>query len=404
MQQVAISWLVYRITGSSLMLGVVGFASQIPTFLLAPFAGVLIDRWNKHRILIFTQICSMLQAFILVFLIANQSINIYHIVILNTILGIVNGFDAPTRQSFVVEMVVNKEDLGNAIALNSMMFNSARLIGPSVAGLIIAASGEVACFLLNGISYIAVIIALLAMKINYKKRVVKKQNIFRGLKEGWNYTFNFKPIRYILFLIALVSLMGTPYVVLMPVFAKEILKGGAHTLGFLVGAIGVGALFGAIILASRKSVVGLLKVIVRASILFGITLIVFSFSRNFFLSIILLFIAGFAMMTHMASSNTIIQTLVDDDKRGRVMSFYTMAFMGTMPIGSLYSGFMASEIGAPNTIIVGGIFCIAGALFILSKLPHLREIIRPIYKKMGIIPEVASGIETSSNLRVPPEG
>ena len=403
MQQIALSWLVYRMTNSALMLGLVGFVGQIPTFLFSPIAGVLIDRFNKHKILVLTQTLAMLQAFILVALISTGTISVYHILLLNAFLGIINSFDAPTRQSFVVEMIENKEDLGNAIALNSMMFNSARLIGPSIAGLLIAAVGESMCFLINGISYIAVIIALLAMKINFSKPIRIQKHIIQELKEGWHYTLDFKPIKYLLLLIGLVSLMGTPYVVLMPVFAKVILHGGPHTLGFLVGSIGVGAFFGAMLLASRKNVVGLGKIIIRVTFLFGITLILFSFSKNIFLSMMLLFIAGFAMMTQMASSNTIIQTIVEDSKRGRVMSFYTMSFMGTMPIGSLLAGILASKIGAINTVIFGGICCIIGSLLFASRFQKFRKAIRPIYAKMGIMPEDVSGIESSSNLPIPPQ-
>jgi len=403
MQQIALSWLVYRMTNSALMLGLVGFVGQIPTFLFSPFAGVLVDRFNKHKILVFTQTCSMLQAFILVILIVTGSINVFYILLLNAFLGIINSFDAPTRQSFVVEMIENKEDLGNAIALNSMMFNSARLIGPSIAGLLIAAVGETMCFLLNGISYIAVIIALLAMNINFKKAVHKQKHILQDLKEGWNYTRRFKPIKYLLLLLSLVSLMGTPYVVLMPVFAKEILHGGPHTLGFLVGSIGVGAFLGAMLLASRKNVFGLGKNIIKVSFLFGITLILFSFSRNIFISMALLFVAGFAMMTQMASSNTIIQTIVEDSKRGRVMSFYTMSFMGTMPIGSLLGGFIAHKIGAINTVTIGGICCIIGSLLFAARFKEFRKAVRPIYAKMGIIPDSVEGIESTSNLDTPPQ-
>lgn len=403
MQQIALSWLVYRMTNSALMLGLVGFVGQIPTFLFSPFAGVLVDRFNKHKILVFTQTCSMLQAFLLVILIVTGSINVFYILLLNAFLGIINSFDAPTRQSFVVEMIENKEDLGNAIALNSMMFNSARLIGPSIAGLLIAAVGETMCFLLNGISYIAVIIALLAMNINFKKTVKKQKHILQDLKEGWNYTRKFKPIKYLLLLLSLVSLMGTPYVVLMPVFAKEILHGGPHTLGFLVGSIGVGAFLGAMLLASRKNVYGLGRNIIKVSFLFGFTLILFSFSRNIFISMALLFVAGFAMMTQMASSNTIIQTIVEDSKRGRVMSFYTMSFMGTMPIGSLLGGFIAHKIGAINTVTIGGICCIIGSLLFAARFQEFRKAVRPIYAKMGIIPDSVEGIESTSNLDTPPQ-
>lgn len=404
MQQVAVSWLVYRLTNDALLLGVVGFSSQIPTFLVSPFAGVIADRISKHKIIIATQIFSMLQAFGLVFLFYSGNINVWHVIILNSFLGFINGFDVPVRQAFVVEMVEKKEDLGNAIALNSMMFNAARLIGPSVAGLLIAALGEGLCFLLNGISYIAVIAALLLMKINFIKKENTKKHILKEFKEGFLYTWQFKPIRILILLIALVSLAGMPYIVLLPVFAKDILHGSSDTLGFLLGSIGIGALIGAIFLASRKTVLGLGKIIRNTTTVFGTALILFSLSKTFFISQILMIFAGFSMMVLMSSSNTIIQTLVDDDKRGRVMAFYTMAFMGTMPFGSLIAGSSASRIGAPFTLIICGIICLAGAGLFAYYLPALRKYARPVYVKMGIIREVADGIETASNLRVPPQG
>lgn len=404
MQQVAVSWLVYRLTNDAFLLGVVGFSSQIPTFLVSPFAGVIADRISKHKIIIATQIFSMLQAFGLVFLFYSGNINVWHVIILNSFLGLINGFDVPVRQAFVVEMVEKKEDLGNAIALNSMMFNAARLIGPSVAGILIAALGEGLCFLLNGISYIAVIIALLSMRISFAKNETTKKHIMKELKEGFLYTWQFKPIRILILLIALVSLAGMPYIVLLPVFAKDILHGSSDTLGFLLGSVGIGALIGAVFLASRKTVLGLGKIIRNTTMFFGIALILFSLSKTFLLSQLLMIVAGFSMMVMMSSSNTIIQTLVDDDKRGRVMAFYTMAFMGTMPFGSLIAGSSARSVGAPFTLIICGIICLAGAGLFAYYLPTLRKYARPVYVKMGIIREVADGIETASNLRVPPQG
>ena len=361
MQQVALSWLVYRLTGSAFILGVVGFSSQIPTFILSPFAGVLVDRMNKHRIIIATQVLLMIQAFLLTILVFTNNVSVWLVILLNVFSGLINGFDLPARQTFMIELVEKREDLGNAIALNSSIFNAARLIGPSIAGIIIAAVGEGTCFLINGISYIAVIIALFAMKI--KPAVTQeKSHVIKDFKEGFNYTFGFIPIRAIILLIGLVSLVGMPYTVLMPVFAKEILHGGANTLGFLMGAVGVGALFGAVYLASRKSVLGLGRVIVFASASFGIGLILFSLSSAIILSLIMLLLTGASMMIQMASSNTILQTIVEDKMRGRVMSFYTMAFMGMAPFGSLIAGSLASRIGAPNTLILGGICCIAGCI------------------------------------------
>jgi MFS family permease len=402
-QRLALPWLVYRLTGSVFLLGLVGFAGQIPTFLLTPFAGVLTDRWNRYHILIATQILAMIQALVLSFLFFIGAIQVWHIILLSTFIGFVNAFDMPARQSFVVEMVEKREDLGNAIALNSSMFNSARLLGPSIAGVLIAATGEGICFLLNGLSYLFVIGSLLMMKVIPKKVKTQETQVLHGLKEGFSYAFGFAPIRSIILLLGLVSLMGMPYTVLMPVFAKEILHGGSHTFGFLMGASGIGALTGALYLASRKSILGLGKTIPLSAAVFGFGLVAFSLSRFFFLSLALMLITGLGMIIQMASSNTILQTIVDDDKRGRVMSFYTMAFVGTAPFGSLLAGGLASSLGAPNTLIIGGVSCVLGAAVFASKLSELRKIVHPIYVKLGIISEVASGIQTATELTVPPE-
>lgn len=401
--RVATSWLVYRLTNSVFLLGLVGFAGQIPTFLLAPLAGVLADRWNRHRILVVTQTLSMFQSLALAFLALTGVITVWQIIILSVFQGLINAFDTPARQSFVVEMVEEKEDLPNAIALNSAMFNSARLIGPSLAGILIATVGEGICFLLDGISYLAVIASLLAMKIGPKKINGLNSPFWHGLKEGFNYAFGFVPIRSVLLLLALMSLVGMPYTVLMPVFARDILGGGPHTLGYLMAAAGAGALCGAIYLASRKSVRGLGKVIVAAASCFGIGLIAFSFSRVLWLSLPLMTVTGFGMIAQMASSNTILQTIAEDDKRGRVMSFYTMAFMGMAPLGSLLAGALASQIGAPHTLMIGGICCLMGAGMFARKLPAIREMVRPIYAKKGIITEVVTGIQTATQLTLPPK-
>jgi MFS family permease len=402
-QRIALPWLVYRLTGSAFLLGVVGFAGQIPAFLLAPFAGVLTDRWNRYHILIATQVLAMIQALVLALLFFIGAIEVWHIILLAIFMGFINAFDMPARQAFVVEMVEKKEDLGNAIALNSSMVNSARLLGPSVAGVLIAATNEGTCFLINGLSYLFVIVSLLMMKVTPRKISVRDTQVFRGLKEGFSYAFGFAPIRAILLLLALVSFMGMPYTVLMPVFAKEILHGGSHTFGFLMGASGIGALSGALYLASRKSILGLGKIIPLSAAIFGCGLIAFSLSRLFLLSLALMLVAGLGMIMQMASSNTIIQTIVDDDKRGRVMSFYMMAFIGAAPFGSLLAGGLASVIGAPNTLLIGGVLCILGAVAFAHKLPDLRKLVRPIYIKLGIISEVASGIQAATELTVPPE-
>src|SRR4030042_331313 len=379
MQQIAINWLVYRLTNSALLLGIVGFSSRIATFLLASLAGVLADRWNRHRVLVITQTASMIQAMVLAILVLTGTIAVWHIILLSLLLGLINALDVPTRQSFIVDMIEKREDLGNAIALNSSMVNGARLIGPSVAGLLIATLGEGICFLLNGLSFIAVVVALLAMKITPKNREIQNLQVLQKLKEGYSYAFGFAPIRSVLLLLALISLMGMPFTVLMPVFAEKILQGGPRTLGFLLGATGVGAVAGSIYLASRKSVVGLGKIIVIASSLFGIGLIAFSFSRVFWLSLLIMLVTGFGMMVQMASSNTILQTLVEEDKRGRVMSFYTMAFMGMVPFGSLLAGSLANTIGAPKTVMIGGITVLLGSIMFSKKLSSLRRMVHPIY-------------------------
>jgi MFS family permease len=396
MQRIAMPWLVYHMTGSALLLGIVGFAGQIPAFLLSPVAGVITDRWDRYRVLLITQIISMIQAAVLAWLCLSGLIQIWEIIVLSVILGCVNAFDVPARHSFVIDMVEKKEHLGNAIALNSLMFNGARLIGPSIAGVMLAATGEGVCFLLNAISYIFVIISLLMMRLKIKESRESKAQIMTELKEGFRYTFGFPPIKHLLILLSISSLMGMSYSVLMPVFAKEILHGASHTYGFLMGAAGFGALTGALFLASRKSVLKLGTIVPVSALIFGAGLIGLSFSRFFPLSLLLMIFIGLGMMMQAASSNTILQTITDDDKRGRVMSFYTMAIMGTAPFGSLMAGSLAKVIGAPWTIFFGGISSIVGALFFLRKLPELRKIVRPVYIKLGIIPEVAEGIQIAS--------
>jgi MFS family permease len=397
MQQIAMSWLVYRMTNSAFLLGFIGFSSQICSFFFSPFAGVLSDRWNRHHILVATQSLSMIQAFILAFLTLTGMIAVHHIVILSLFLGFLNAFDMPTRQAFVVEMVEKREDLGNAIALNSFLFNGARLVGPSIAGILISILGEGMCFLLNGVSFLTVIIALLAMKMTPHKRESEKTQVFQGLKEGFTYAFGLMPIRSILIFLGWISMVGTANTTLMPVFTKDILHGGPQTYGFLMAAIGVGAIIGAIYLASRISVLGLGRIIVIASSIFGIGLISFSFSHVLWLSMSLLLLTGFGMMVQMASSNTILQTMVDDDKRGRVMSLYVMAFMGMAPFGSLLGGILASRIGAPITLIIGGASCILGSFLFSKKLPLIREMVRPIYIRKGILSEREDGGTPSKN-------
>ena len=397
MQRIALPWVVYRMTGSEVLLGVVGFAGTIPSFLLAPVAGVLIDRWSRYRVMVVTQAISMAQAGVLAWLSLSGMLEIWHIILLSVILGCINSFDMPARHAFVINMVNDKEDIGNAIALNSMMFNGARLIGPSVAGILLATAGEGVCFLVNAISYFFVIGSLLAMKDIHTTERKKSTPILRELKEGLDYTFGFQPIKSIILLLGLVSLMGTSYSVLMPVFAKDILHGDSHTYGFLMGGAGAGALLGAVYLASKDTVLRLGRLIPAATALLAAGMIAMSLSSSFFLSMFLIFFIGLGMMTQTAASNTILQTIADEDKRGRVMSFYTMAIMGTAPFGSLMAGWMAKWIGTPWTIFIGGAVCLLGALVFYRRLPELKKIVRPVYVRMGILPEVAEGIRNASD-------
>ena len=403
MQAVASGWLAYRLTNSPLMLGIVGFSSQAPIFLLGPLGGFFADTGNKRRILIVTQAISMAQALVLAALTLSGKIEVWHIITLGVVLGCVNSFDMPVRQSFVVDMVEGKENLGNAIALNSLQFNVARLIGPSIAGIIIAIWGEGICFLINGLSFIAVIFSLAAMKVALSKGKSENYNIIDGIREGFSYVSRSIPIRQILILLSIVSVTGASYVVLMPVFARDILGGGPETLGFLLSSAGIGALGATLYLASRKTVRGLVRMLAISASIFAVSLAAFSFSKSLPVSLAVLAITGFGVMAHMAASNIILQTIVDDDKRGRVMSFYTMAFIGTAPIGSLLAGILASRIGASNTLVICALLCLAASAVFAGKLPGIRLAIRPIYKKMGIIPEVAAGINTVNELSRPPE-
>jgi len=391
MTRIAMSWLVYRLTNSALLLGIIGFAGQIPAFFLSPLAGVWIDRWDRRRTLIWTQVLSLLQSGALAWLTLSGTVTIRSLMFLAAFQGLINAFDMPARQSFVVEMVEQRTDLSNAIALNSSMVNGARLIGPAVAGVVIAAVGEGYCFLIDAISYVAVVLSLLAMRTQPAAKEVKRKRVLPEMAEGWRYVRESSAIRGILILLALVSLVGSPYSVLMPMLAGGVLHGGAHTLGFLMAASGVGALTSAISLAVRKSVVGLGKMIAISSGMFGAALILLGLAKVFWLALLLMLFTGFGMMQQMAASNTILQTIVADDKRGRVMSFYTLAVLGLMPFGSLLAGSLAARIGAPATLIWGGIVCVAGSLWFTRELPRLRETVRPIYRTLGILP---AGIET----------
>jgi MFS family permease len=403
MQQVAVGWLVYRLTDSALLLGLVAFAAQGPTFVLAPVAGAIADRANRHRLLVVIQSLMMLQALVLAVLVLSGTIVIWHIVLLSALLGCLSGFDIPVRQSFLVELVQGKEDLSNAIALNSSMFNGARLVGPAVAGVGISLFGEGVCILLNGLSYIAVLIALLAMRLAPRALPERREPMLQQIREGFRYAFGFPPIRAVLLLVALVSLVAVPFSALLPIFAGGVLHGDARTLGLLVSSTGAGALTAALYLAARKTVRGLSKVITSSAIMFSLALLLFAASRHAWLSAFALALAGFGMMLQMAASNTFLQTVVEDDKRGRILSMYTMAYIGTAPLGSLLLGLAAQYVSAPIAVAAGaGVALVAAAVF-GRQLPAFREHVRPIYRAMGIIPEVATGIQAATQTRTTEE-
>ncbi len=395
MQTVAQSWLVYRLTGSALLLGAVGFAGQIPVFLTAPIGGITADRVNRQRLVIATQVASMLLAGILAILTLTGRVHVWHIFVLAALLGVVNAFDIPGRQSFLVDMV-GKEDLMNAIALNSSMFNGARIIGPAVAGILVARIGEGWCFAANAISYIAVIVGLLLMKVHCPPRAIGHSPI-EDIIEGFRWVNQTKIIRALLLLLGLISLVGMPYTVLMPVFADKILHGGARGLGILMGATGVGAMFGALTLATKTGVKGLGRWVTISCAAFGASLFLFSFSTWYWVSVVLLLPAGYSMMLQMACSNTLIQSMVPDQLRGRVMAVYSMMFMGMAPIGALFGGALADRVGAPITLAVGGIACVLGAIWFGRALPDLR-----IEARRLIIAQGLAGGEPAQELNAQP--
>ncbi len=405
--RVASAWLVYKLTKSPLLLGTVTFLGQVPSLIFAPIAGVWLDRLSRHKVLLWTQALCCLQAFMLATLTLTGTINIPWIIALNVLQGIVNSFDLPARQSFVVQMVDDKADLAKGIAINSSMVTTARLIGPSIAGMMIAVTGEGWCFFIDGVSYLFVIASLLMMRIAIEPPVSKHASVFAALREGWTYITGFLPVRTILTLFALNSLMGYPYMVLMPIFAAQVLHGGPHTLGFLMAGSGLGALTAALMLASRESVRGLISNIPIWASVCGGGLIVFGLSHVFWLSLVGVYFAGLGMMACMASSNTVLQTLVSENMRGRVMSYYTMAFIGVTPFGALLAGTVAHAIpttplwirtgmpltGTQWTVMINGCVVILGALWFFSRLPAVRRVVRPIYTELGILPP-QSGIPT----------
>jgi MFS family permease len=386
MQSVAQSWLVYRKTGSSLLLGSVGFASQIPVFLVAPLGGIVADRNSRHRIVIGTQIASMALALVLAALTLSHRIQVWHIFVLAALLGVVNAFDIPGRQSFLVDMV-GKEDLMNAIALNSSMFNGARIIGPAIAGILVAKIGEGWCFLVNALSYIAVIIGLLMMKVQRPVYHAPPGSPLDHIIAGFSFARRTTPIRNILLLLGVVSLVAMPYSVLMPVFANNLVKGGVAGLGMFMGskddpravglgvlmcATGVGALLGALTLATRSGVHGLGRWVAFSCGGFGISLALFSISKSFWLSTALLVPVGFGMMLGMSSSNTLIQVMVPDPLRGRIMAVYSMMFMGMAPFGAFLGGALADRLGAPVTVAMGGVVAVGAAAIFGLNLSRIR--------------------------------
>jgi MFS family permease len=383
MQTVALSWLVYRRTGSTLLLGTVGFASQIPVFLVAPLGGVLADRANRHRVVIATQTTAMLLAFVLAVLTLTHRVQVWQIMVLAASLGVVTAFDIPARQAFLMDMV-GREDLMNAIALNSSMFNGARIVGPAVAGIVVAWVGEGWCFFANAVSYIAVIAGLLLMKVEHPVKVTVEGSPIQHILEGFRFVAKAAPLRSILLLLGLVSLVGMPYTVLMPVFASQILHGGARELGWLMGATGVGALLGALSLTTRVGVKGMGKLIAVCAAGFGVSLILFAASKMFWLSLLLLLPVGFTMMVQMASTNTLLQSMVPDQMRGRVVSLYTMMFMGVAPFGAFFAGAVANRIGAPWTVAIGGVACIGGAGAFGMILPKFRAEAHELIVAQGI--------------------
>ena len=397
MHRIAMSWLVYRVTGSKTLLGTVIFASLFPAFLLAPFAGVLSDRLDRRKIIIVANTFAALQALSLALLTFFDVVTVWEIIVLSVLLGVAAGFDIPVRQSFVVEIVEKRGDLANAIALNSSLFNIARVIGPALAGVVVAAAGEATCFLINALSYLAAIGALLAMRTSLRKAKKTAMPVFRGLKEGFSYAFNSKIIRPLLLFLAMLSLFGMPYFALMPVFAKDVLHGGSRTYGFLIGASGIGSLFGAAFLASRRNSLGLVKLISIAGIIFGLGMIAFAFSQFYRLSMLIVPFCGFGLLVAMASSNTVMQSVVDEDKRGRVMSLYTMSFMGMASFGSLFAGIAAERIGAPATVTICGSACVLGSLFFTSRLSLLTRLVRPILEKDGSVPETQTETDRSAS-------
>jgi MFS family permease len=398
MQQVAVGWLVYRLTDSAFMLGVIGFCAQFPGLVMAPIAGALADRWNRYRMVVVAQSLAMIQASLLATLVLTGTVRVWHLVVLSLAAGLINGLDVPARQALLVRLVGGREDLPNAIALNSSMFNAARMVGPAIAGAMIAWRGEGPVFLLNAVSYVAVLGALAMLRLP-KERGEPAGSVLSNIRKGVAYAFGFPPIRDLLFVLAVVSLVGVPYAVLLPVFAGEVLGGDAGTLGLLTSFAGLGALVGALRLASRDTVRGLGRLIVQAVALFGVALVGFAASRTLWLSSGLLALSGYGIMLTSASINTVLQTLVGDAMRGRVMSLFALCFFGVAPVGSLIGGALATRMGAPATVALGGLGCLVIAAWFAGRLAPLRELVLPVYERRGVIPAVARGLGNASEMR-----
>jgi MFS family permease len=404
MTQIATSWLVYKLTHSSLMLGAVSFAGQIPAFLVAPLAGVMFDRWDLRKTLLATQFLAMLQSFALAYFALTHTITIPILLSLYVFQGIVNGFDIPARQTIVLQLVDDPADMANAIALNSSLFNLARLIGPSIAGFVIALSGEGMCFLIDGMSYVAAIVAIYFIHL-LPRTPRPPKHVLSELREGLVYTFGFAPMRSFILLAGVISLLGVPYTVLMPVFAEDLLHGGPQTYGLLMAGIGVGAVVGALMLASRHTVVGLGRWIVAAGLGFCVAISIFALSKSLALSISMMFFTGFCLVITNAALNTLVQTIADEDKRGRALSLLMMCFLGLVPIGGLIFGELArrDRLGPRETVIAAAVG-LAIAVFVFgARLPRLRRHVRPILIRRGILPPIAHGLESSAELSVPPE-
>ncbi len=372
-QNLALGWLIYRLTDSPFLLGVIGFAGQIPSLVLTPFAGVFADRLNRRKVLVTTQTISMVMAFLLTFLFFTDRIEIWHIIAISIVNGMSLAFDTPFRHAFLVEMVGNKDLLPNAIALNSTLINSARFVGPTVGGLLIAWFGEGYCFLINGVSFLAVIGSLMAMNVIPLNKGKHRGSIMFEMVEGFKYSFNFKPIRYLILFVVAMGFFGLPFQVFLPVFAKDILHGDSQMLGYLTGSMGAGALLGAFYLASQKGVSGIPKSILYTSFAASFGLIAFSLSNNPILSIILIFFTGFGMIAQFAATNTLLQHIVDDDKRGRVVALYGMSFMGITPLGSLLLGSVSPWAGVQITLVASGVFCLLAALIYFKRLPIIQK-------------------------------